>query len=332
MRKFIKLLFGIAVVIGIAAMMMVPTTAMAADYPLMGFLKINTNPFVPTIISVDGVRLDGWAVKKVPIMPGEHVISFTDLPGYVTPEPMTVLVMEGETTSVIARFVALASLHVISEPAVKTTISVDGIARDDWGAWIWVMPGTHNISFGKVCGYDPPPVQTVKVREGNTVTVKGMFTENVNATGPDMKYGELRVETVPSVPTTISVDGIARDTFGLAWLKLEPGTHTVSFSDVPDYATPEPIVVTVEEGMISSVSGAFTLEGGLRIVTTPPNSAVIYVDGVACDTWGVWLVLPEGRYTVSFGEIPGAAHDDTPMPRSVLVVAGQITLVIGTYS
>lgn len=330
MRILLKALFSIIAVMGVAALMMVPTSTIAADYPGMGFLKVNTNPFVPTIISVDDVRMDGWAIKKVPIMPGEHTISFTDLPGYVTPEPMTIQVMEGETTTVIAQFVELASLHVISEPAVKTTISVDGIARDDWGAWVWVMPGLHNISFGKVAGYDPPAVQTVRVRGGDAVTVKGMFTENMNATGPAMKYGELRVQTEPAVPTTISVDGIARDTFGLAWLKLEPGMHTVSFSDVPDFSTPEPMVVMVEEGKTTTAVGMFTLEGGLRIVTTPPNSAVVYVNGVAADTWGVWLVLPEGRYNITFGSIPGASHT-TPMPKSVLVIPGQITLVVGNY-
>ena len=46
--------------------------------------------------------------------------------------------------------------------------------------------------------------------------------------GPPAK-GELRVTTNPALPSQILVDGVPRDTFGLNWLDLPPGTYTVSF-------------------------------------------------------------------------------------------------------
>lgn len=316
--------------IGIAAMLAAPASQFAAEDVVDGFLKVNSNPYVPTMISVDGVRLNGWEIKKLPIAPGEHTVEFTDLPGYVTPAPKVVNVLGGETTTVIADFAPLGNLRVITEPAVKSTIFVDGQARNDWGAWFWIAPGTHEVSFGDVAGYDPPEPQNIRLRAGDSVVVTGVFTSNPDAAGPSSGFGELRVKTEPAVPTTIMVDGVDRNTFGLDWMKLEPGAHTVCFTDVPDFSTPDSVDVVVEDGMVTEVVGQFTSEGGLRIVTSPPKSATIYVNGVACDTWGVWLVLPEGRYDVSFGAIPGASHP-TPAPRSVLVIPGQVTLVVGEY-
>lgn len=292
-----------------------------------GFLKVHANPAVPTMISVDGIPMDSWGIRKVPLPVGEHVVSFGDVSGFVTPEPMVAVISSGETTSLTAVFSRLGMLRVTSEPALKTTISVDGIPRDDYGLWLYVTPGQHTVSFGPVEGYDPPPDVRVTVRTGETAEVKGVFTPNSTAPGPE-GVGYLRVTSSPALPTTITVDGIPRNTWGLAWLSLPPGVYEVSFSDVGSHATPESVTVEIREEMVSEVEGEFTLLGGLHVVTSPPNFAVIYVDDVARDTWGIWIELPAGRYDISFGPVPG--HPQL-QPCSVLVVPGQTTLVIGAY-
>jgi phenylpyruvate tautomerase PptA (4-oxalocrotonate tautomerase family) len=294
----------------------------------MGFLKVKSNPSVPTVIFVNGIPMDGWAIKRVPLLPGEYEISFSDVVGYATPAPIHATIAEGNTANVVADFAQLGLLRVVTNPAVLSTIMVDDSPRDEYGLWLYVVPGMHNVSFGPVPGYDAPANQMVQVYAGHSTYVTGKFAENPNAAGPS-GFGYLRVTSSPALPTTISVDGIPRDTWGLSWLKLSPGTHVVSFSDVSDHLTPAPITVEVKEGEVTEAVGSFVLEGGLTIVTAPPKSATIYIDGVARDSWGVWLVLPEGRYTISFGNIPG--QHVTPAPQSVLVIPGQITLVIGQY-
>ncbi|OGS42875.1 MAG: hypothetical protein A3K67_05375 [Euryarchaeota archaeon RBG_16_62_10] len=304
-----------------------PASVVGSEQSGYGFLKVKTNPALPTLVLVNGIPMDGWEIKKVPAAASDVIVSFTDVPGYVTPGPLAVQVLEGETTTVVADFVPMGMLRVTTEPAVKSTIYVDDIARDDYGLWLWVAPGKHTVSFGPVAGYDAPAAKTVRVNAGQTTTVNGVFVADAGATDP-AGVGLLRVTSSPAVPTTVSVNGIPRDSYGLGWLKLEPGIYEVSFSDVPNYMTPDPVVVEVREGEVSTVTGEFVKLGGLRVVTTPPNSAVISIDGVARDSWGIWIVLPEGWYTVSFGDVPG---HDTPPPQTVLVVPGQTTLVIGVY-
>lgn len=322
MRRIEAGLASLIAVVGVAILLCTSLVSVLAEGPT-GNLKVNTNPSVPTTISVDGVRLSDREINKVPLAAGQHTLSFTDVPGFVTPGPMELNVSAGDTTSVVASFVALGGLKVVSQPAVQTTISVDGVPRDDWGMWLWIAAGTHTVSFGQVAGYDSPQNITVKVRAGYVSTVTGMFTENPNATAPTIP-GMLRVTSTPAVATTISVDGVPRDTFGLQWLKIEPGIHVVSFSDVPGFMTPAPMTVTVGEGGVAIADGSFTAIGTVRIVTAPPNSSLIYIDGVPRDTWGLWLTLPAGIYSISFGAVPGHT---TPAPQTIQVVAGQIALV-----
>jgi len=304
-----------------------PGAAFAVEEPGMGSLKVKTIPEVRTIVSVDGVPMDGWGLKKVLVETGEHTVSFSDVPGYITPDPASVMILEGETTTLVSSFVELGLLQVVCEPAVKSTIFVDGVAIDDYGAWTYVMPGVHEVSFGPVAGYDPPEPMAVRVRAGYSALVTGEFTPNPDAMAPS-GFGCLRVESSPALPSTIYIDGVPRDCWGLSWLKLLPGCYEVSFSDVPRFITPEPMMVEVVEGGVATVTGSFIAEGGLRVVTTPPSSATVYVDGIARDSWGIWLDLPAGEYLVSFGDVPGHT---APEAQTVQVVPGQTTLVVGEY-
>ncbi len=299
----------------------------AGDVEAVGSLKVNSSPALPTLISLDGIVLDGSAVKKVPVAAGDHTLSFSDVPGYETPSDIAISVADGGTTTINAEFALLGLLRVVSQPAVKTTISVDGVPSNDFGLWTYIVPGSHTVSFGPVAGYDTPANQTVNVRSGGQEVITGVFVSDVNATG-STQGGMLRVVTSPALPSTISIDGKVRDAWGLNWLTLEPGTYVVSFSDVPGFTTPDPQTVEVKDGLVTEITGAFVQQGGLRVITSPPDSAVISIDGVPRDSWGVWVTLPPGSYTISFGDVPG---HPTPGPQTILVVPGQITLVIGMY-
>jgi hypothetical protein len=72
-------------------------------------------------------------------------------------------------------------------------------------------------------------------------------------------------------------------------------------------------------------------QGNLRVQTSPPVPATIYVDGQPMDDWGCWTYLDVGYYTVSFETIPGLL---TPQPIIVWVGPSSIssTHVIGDYN
>jgi len=175
--------------------------------------------------------------------------------------------------------------------------------------------------------------------------------------GDDMSFttepppGLLRVETSPAVATTISVDGIPRNDWGLDWVKMPPGEYTISASDVPEHLTPAEVEVTyypaegdppppetqplsqpivVNSEVTTGVVISFIPLGYLRVEISPvlPVAPTIFVDGNPMNDWGLWVSLEAGEYTVSFQEMDGY---QTPSPIVVTVNPGETTHVTGVY-
>src|SRR5439155_356416 len=117
--------------------------------------------------------------------------------------------------------------------------------------------------------------------------------------------GMLRVTTSPALPSQILVDGVTRDSWGLNWVKLSPGSYTLSFTHVEGYTEPAPQMVTVTAGQTTTVTGTFTQRGSLRVITNPAVPGTISVDGIPRDDWGMWTDLPTGNHQVCFGAVPG---------------------------
>ena len=299
--------------------------------------SIDTHPTwgVPTQILVDGIPRDEWSLTWVKIPAGPHTVSFTDVANLETPVDVSINPAAGETAVVSAMFKAKGWLRVVTNPPVPGTISVDGYPMNDWGVWIAVRPGTYTVSFGAVKDYRAPGPQTVVVHAEQLTTVTGEYAWDGTSPGPDpATYGLLRVTTrlsdgTPGVMTQILVDGVARDEWGLSWVKMPIGSHTLSFTDVWNFGTPADQTFTIAAGQTTTLEGVFRVHGWLRVTTSPPVPGTISVDGVPRNDWGMWMAIAPGTYTVSFGAVPGYA---APAPVTVRVDANVLSLVGGVYT
>jgi hypothetical protein len=299
-----------------------------ADTLTNGFLRVTTSPALPAQIKVDGVPSDSWGLTWVKLLPGEYTVSFTGFEGFSSPPSQQVTVTEDATTTVNGAFTQRGFLRVITNPAVPATIYVDGIPRNDWGVWTDLDPGTYEVCYGEVEDYEPPPCEDAIVTAGTTTTVTGDYTESIGEPGPT-NFGMLRVETSPPVRSQIYVDGEPMDTWGLTWVKLSPGPHTVSFGDVSEFSTPASQDITITNGATTTVIGTFVRNGLLQVATSPAVPATIFVDGVPRNDWGVWTALPPGTYQVCYGAVDGY---DPPPCQNASVSSGANTLVQGSYS
>jgi hypothetical protein len=294
-----------------------------------GLLRVATSPAVVSQISVDGNIADSWGLNWLKVPPGSHAVCFSAVPGYATPACQTVSVSSNTTTTVTGSFVQRGFLRVQTSPAVASTISVDGTRMDDWSVWTDLPAGSHQVCFGLVPNFTPPTCQTAMVTAGTTTTVTGTFASSPGTPG-ETNVGALRVTTSPAVTSQITVDGNIADTWGLTWLKLPPGSHTVCFSAVPGYTTPGCQTPTISNGVTTVVTGTFAQRGFLRVQTSPASPGLITIGGQPADDWGVWTDLPAGTYQVCFG--PVSTKTNTPPCQSAVVTAGATTTIVGTYS
>jgi peptide/nickel transport system permease protein len=275
------------------------------DLDKFGILRVTTNPSVPSTIVMDSEWRSPYEINWMKIRPGDHLIEYTDVPGYVTPPSVGFEIeARSDVMEITANFTQCGKLNVSTSPEVPATISVDGFPRGEGSLLSDVTPGTYTISFGEVEGYLPPVNSTVTVGPGGRVDLIGQYTPSVGVPGPDAdSYGMLKVSTSPAVPSTIYVEGNWTTQWGLEWLKLKPGTYNLTFSDVPGYRTPHREAVRIVAGETTNYTAVFGLTGTLRVITEPHISSTILVDGVARNEGDLLVQLDPGIYTVTFRSV-----------------------------
>jgi hypothetical protein len=326
-----------------------------------GLLHVQIVPAVPTIIMLDGSPRGCWGLTYVKLQPGNYTLSFTDVAGYLKPNSVSISqnggayvnqslttpisIIAGQTTDVIANWTQLGNMHVTTTPAVPATIFCNGVPREDWGLWTYFPSGSYTVSFGNLNGFNTPGSQVAVVSAGTTTNVNGNYTVNSTATYPYVPHGLLHVQTSPAVPSMISVNGYACDTWGLTYVELPPGAYILSFSDVAGFKTPTqvsvsqngstPVIqpltipITITDTVITDVMATFSAQGNLRVETSPAVPATLFCNGLPIDDWGFWTNIDPGIYTLSFGDVPGFK---TPASINVQVIASSTTHVIADYS
>jgi YVTN family beta-propeller protein len=281
------------------------TLTVLQDGPFgLGRLRVTTSPPLPGQVLLDGTPADTWGLTWAKVPPGTYALGFTHVDGWTEPAPQTITIADGQVTTAAGNYVQRGWLRVQTSPAVAAAVSVDGTPRDNFGLWTDLPVGSHQVCFGTVAGFDPPSCQSATLTAGNLTNVTATYVANPSAPGP-ADVGQLRVTTSPAVPAQILVDGVARDTWGLNWLDLAPGTYSVAFAHVQGYTEPPPQTVTIAAGRTTTVTGQFQVRTSFRVRTSPPVPATISIDGTPRDDWGFWSDLPQGRHEVCFGPVPG---------------------------
>ena len=143
-------------------------------------------------------------------------------------------------------------LDVKTSPALTANIYCNGLPMDNGSVSVRMSPGTYTISFEPVDGYITPASVDVIIAAGVTTSLVGTYVPGVNAV-PAGNQGSLRVETSPALPTTIYLNGFPRDDWGINWVKLQPATYNLYFSEVPGHKTPASVTVNYYPGTTGNI-------------------------------------------------------------------------------
>ena len=142
-------------------------------------------------------------------------------------------------------------------------------------------------------------------------------------------HGVLEVTTSPSVPASIFVDGIARNTSRVDGLELGVGDHEVAFGSVDGFLSPPSTTITMKEGGKTAIVGDFVPAGELVVTTSPDGlDPLIAVDGDARDRGATTLQVEVGEREICAGDITGYV---TPQCETVTVIHGESTKVELAY-
>ncbi len=176
-----------------------------------------------------------------------------------------------------------------------------------------------------------PPDYTVYVQAINVAGISTIANfEYAAPSAPAVEtFGLLRVTTSPALPSRIFVDGIARSDWGLDWLTVATGQHTVCFSDVVGFETPPCEVITVTEGAATVVQGDFVKSGLLKVEVSPAGlPTTIFVDGEWRDEYGLFTFIAPGDHEICWGDVAGFQAPDCEV---VSIASGENVTVSGEF-
>jgi hypothetical protein len=198
---------------------------------------------------------------------GYHTVQFKPLPGWITPDSISALVIGGQTTVETGVYQEiLGSVQAVINP--PEAISAGAHWRLDGGSWQEsgaalgnVAPGNHTVDFQPVGGWSPPSTQTVAVTRGNTNIINAAY-------GPPAGLPLITSISPQSGPiiggTTVAIEGInfqagATVAFGgvLATnVTLTGSTHITAITPARDHYGSVAVTVTVN-GQSANVANGF---------------------------------------------------------------------------
>ena len=124
-------------------------------------------------------------------------------------------------------------LRITSNPPVPTVISADGLERSSWGLdWLQVQPGTYEVCFDDVPGFQTPGCRDVAVSSGFTGVSVGEFAAQGNLVVSAVENGSgLTVDGV------ITIDGQPSGEGGVSTFR-DPGLHEICWGPVAGLTPP----------------------------------------------------------------------------------------------
>ena len=308
-----------------------------------GSVAVNFSP-TGAVAAATGLtwNIDGGAWRTnntttIFVLPGSHVINYTNLAGWSAPTGQTVTVTSSTLTSLTPTFTPLygglqVNLQPIGTPMQTGLWTVDGSGSYTNGTTTnLAMAGTHSLTFSAISGYTTPTTQSVTVTNGTTNVVTAVY---LNPTS-----GNLLVSLGPDAVNAAGARWQV-DSNGI-WLatsiatNLTPGSHTVSYSNVSGWTTPANHTVTIGTGVLARLTGTYVVAptGALQVNLSPTGAVTAgaqwQVDGGTLQSSGsVVAGLNAGSHTVAFKAVSGWL---TPGGQTPTVTSGATNTISGTY-
>ena len=284
---------------------------------------------------VDGGTWHDSGYTQTGLLPGQHILSFSDVPGWAKPGDRLVTISSGRLTTATGNYTNdTGSLQVTIVP--QGAIDSGAKWRVDSGSWLnsgeivtGVSVGLHVVEFSDIANWTKPDNQSVTIVKDQTTTASGTYIQHT---------GSLQVTISPQ--GAIDAGARWRRVGTTTWLAsgatetgIPVGAYTVEFSDIANWTKPDNQSVTITKDQTTTASGTYIQHTGSLQVTISPQGAIdagARWRRVGTTTWlasgATESGIPVGAHTVEFSDI---ANWTKPSNQGVTITKDQTTTEIG---
>ena len=277
-------------------------------------LTVRLTPSNATWNVEGGTYASGTAVR---LDPGEHAVTFNAVAGYETPSATNVTLNVGSSGKTVSvKYAGLPGdvTYTLTPPEGTWKIAGTTNESDEVAS---VPAGEYTVTFGTVKGYTSPASQTIEV------TPNGMYRGTAEY---EVKQVPLTVKLAPTNNAELqasarwSIEGISGAHTNAEKVSLDPGTYTVTCTDVSGWTTPAATNVTLNVGASSkTITMTYKVAPGRVTYTLTPSEATWTINNKTYNS-GETAEVPAGTYDVTFNALEGYTVPDA---QSVTVAAGE---------
>ncbi len=253
---------------------------------------------------VDGGAWQNSGATVSGLLVGSHIISYSSIPGYVTPANQSVSISASSNprkVAVVYKVGGYATVTIGPAAVVKAGAEwqIDGGAPHRSGAPVAVAIGRHSLTFTGVADWYPPARQMFTVATDATTNLAGTYIE---------QYGSVEVTITPALAVSAAamwqIDGGELQKSGTTLPEISAGAHTLSFTSISGLSAPANRAVIVPNKGTARVTAAYYFSGegtynglftgapdtaeqtsgmisGLSVSSTGSYSGRIYADGAS---------------------------------------------------
>jgi hypothetical protein len=310
---------------------------------------LDTGELTVTISTTDGINAGAqWNIndgewhdsgETVNVVIGTHVIGFSTVDGYDSPDSQTITIGSDEIETITAEYVVQSTsetgaLCVTIEPSdAQWTIDNGTSWYDSETTLSDLDTGDYTVSFSDITDYITPDDQTVSVLDGETTSISVIYESE--ETGSASLTVSIKPDSVVSSGAMWSIDD------GDEWISsddtisdLDAGDYTIKFKRVSGWRKPKSQTVSIEEGEDSSTTGTYRVSQGTATLIVDIKPSQVKAMGAQ---WklddGDWQsttssMVESADYLLSFSQIPGWR---TPDSIEIGLDENATELIIGQY-
>ena len=278
---------------------------------------------------------------------GQHTVYFKEISNWITPSPVTVIVQENVNFDIIGNYIEENNTSfgtitglIYPEDARNSGAKFKIGANGSWlshNTTVTIEVGQYTVFFKNIPNYFTPNPSTIIIEENVNINILGNYEEESTSS-----YGIITGLIYPEEARNngalfkIGSNGnwLNHDTE----VSLEVGQYTVYFKNIPNYITPNPDTVIVQENVNLDILGNYTEENNTSFGTIKGRIFPSEVRNEGAE-WkvgqnGIWrqhndeIELATGEYSIYFKDVDGYT---TPANQNITVSENQLTAVNGDY-